>query len=83
MHLLHRIPKFHPEPRQDVPLPRVVLGVHPRLHLLIIDDAHAKLLLRLRRVERRPRALDLRQELLPVCERVAEAVEYVFCLKVP
>ena len=83
MHLLRRIPELHTELRQDDPLPRVVLGVHPRLHLLIIDDAHAKLLLRLHRVERCARALNLRQELLPVCKEVAEAVEHVFCLEVP
>jgi hypothetical protein len=83
MHLLHRIPKLHAEPRENVALPRVVLGVHARLHLLVIDDAHSKLLLRFRRVERRACALDLRQELLPVCERVAESVEDVFCLEVP
>lgn len=83
MHLLHRITKLHAEPRENVALPRVVLGVHARLHLLVIDDANPKLLLRLRRVERRARALDLRQELLPIGERVAEAVEDVFCLEVP
>ena len=83
MHLLHRITKLHAEPRENVALPRVVLGVYARLHLLVIDDANPKLLLRLRRVERRARALDLRQELLPIGERVAEAVEDVFCLEVP
>jgi hypothetical protein len=83
VHLLHRIPKFHAEPREDVALPRVVLGVHARLHLLVINNADPELLLRLRRVERRARALDLRQELLPVRERVAEAVEDVFGLEVP
>ena len=83
MHLLHRIPKLHAEPRENVSLPRVVLGVYARLHLLVIDDAHPELLLSLRRVERRARALDLRQELLPIGERVAEAVEDVFCLEVP
>ena len=83
MHLLHRITKLHAEPRENVSLPRVVLGVYARLHLLVIDDANPKLLLRLRRVERRARALDLRQELLPIGERVAEAVEDVFCLEVP
>ena len=51
--------------------------------LLIIDDAYTELLLRLRRVECRARALDLSQKLLPVCERIAEAVEHVFYLEVP
>ena len=83
MHLLHRIPQFHAEPRENVALPGIVLGVHARLHLLVIDYADPELLLRFRRVEGRARALDLRQELLPIGERVAEAVEDVFCLEVP
>ena len=36
-----------------------------------------------RTAERRTRLLDLRQQLLPVRERVSESVEDVFCLKVP
>ena len=80
MHFLHRIPKLDAEPGQNIALPRVILGIHARLHLLIIHDAHAKLLLRLRRVERRPCTLDLRQKLLPVRERVPESVEHVFRL---
>ena len=83
MHLLHRITKLHAEPRENVALPRVVLGVHARLHLLVIDDAHPELLLSLRRVERRARTLDLRQELLPERERVAQPVEHVFRFEVP
>ena len=83
MHLLHRIPQFHAEPRENVALPGIVLGVHARLHLLVIDYADPELLLCFRRVEGRARALDLRQELLPIGERVAEAVEDVFCLEVP
>ena len=83
MHLLHRIAQLDPEPTQNVPLPRVVLGVHPRLHLLVIDDAHAETALRLRRVERRARFFDFGEELLPVCERVAEAVEDVFGFEIP
>ena len=59
VHLLHRIAQLDTEPAQNVPLPRVVLGVHPRLHLLIIDHAHAETALRLRRVKRRSRLLDL------------------------
>ena len=83
MHLLHRISELDAEATQDVPLPRVVLRVHARLHLLVVDHAHAERLLRLGRVERRTRLLDLRQQLLPVRERVSESVEDVFCLKVP
>ena len=80
MHLLHRVAKLHPEPGQNIALPRVVLGVHARLHLLIIHDTHAEFLLRLRRVKRRPCSLDLRQKLLPMRERVPESVEHVFRL---
>lgn len=78
MHFLHRIAKLDAEPRQYIALPRVILGVHPRLHLLIVHDAHAKFLLRLCRVERRPCTLNLRQKLLPMRERVPESIEYVF-----
>ena len=80
MHFLHRIAKLDAKPGQNIALPRVISGVHARLHLLIIHDAHAKFLLRLRRVERRPCTLDLRQKLLPMCERVPESVEHVFRL---
>ncbi len=80
MHFLHRIAKLDAKPGQNIALPRVILGVHARLDLLIIHDAHAEFLLRLRRVERRPRALDLRQKLLPMRERVPEPVEHVFRL---
>jgi hypothetical protein len=83
VHLLHRVPELDAKAGQDVPLPRVVLCVHARLHLLVIHHAHAKLLLRLRRVERGARALDLRQQLLPERERVAQPVEDVFGFEVP
>jgi len=61
VHFLHRIAELDAEPGQDITLPRVILCVHARLHLLVIHDAHAEFLLRLRRVERRTRALDLGQ----------------------
>jgi hypothetical protein len=80
MHFFHRIAKLDAEPGQNIALPCVVLGVHARLNLLIIHDAHAKFLLRLCRVERRSCTLDLRQKLLPKCERVPQSVEHVFCL---
>ena len=83
MHLLHRIPQLHPKPAQDIPLPRIVLRVHPRLHLLVVDHAHPERLLRLGRVECRARFFDLGQELLPVREVLAEAVEDVFGFEVP
>lgn len=83
MHLLHRVPQLDTEPAQDIALPSIVLGVHPSLHLLVVDNAHAKGLGRVGRVERRPSLLDLREQLLPVCEVLAESVEYVFGLEIP
>jgi hypothetical protein len=83
VHFLHRITELDAKPGQNVSLPCVVPCVDARLDLFVIDDADAKLLLRLRRVERRARALDLRQELLPVRERVAQPVEDVFGLEIP
>ena len=83
VHLLHRVPELDPESAEDIPLPRVVLGVHARLHLLVVDDAHAERLLRFGGVKRRARLLDLRQELLPVRERVPKPVEDVFRFKIP
>lgn len=59
MHLLHRIAQFDSESTENIALPRVVLGVDSRLHLLVVDDAHAKRFLGIGRVERRPRFLDL------------------------
>lgn len=83
MHLLHRVPQLHPKPAQNIPLPSIILRVHPRLHLLVIDHADAERFLRLRGIERRARLLDLGEELLPVRERVSEAVEDVFGFEVP
>ena len=83
VHLLHRVPQLDTEPTQNVPLPRVVLGVHPRLHLLVIHDANPETALRLRGVKRRPRLFDFGKQLLPVCERISESVEDVFGFKVP
>lgn len=83
MHLLHRIPELDAKTAEDIALPRVILSVDARLHLFVVDHAHAERFLRLGRVERRTRLLDLRQQLLPVRERVSESVEDVFCLKVP
>ena len=80
MHFFHRIAKLDAEPGQNIPLQRVILGVHARLHLLIIHDTDAKFLMRLRRVEGRSCTLDLGQELLPVRERVSKSVEHVFRL---
>ena len=71
MHLLHRIPKLHSEPPKYVPLPRIVLCVHPRLHLLVINHTHAETPLRLGRVECRSGFLDFCKELLPVREGIA------------
>jgi len=35
MHLLHCIPQLDPKPTQNIPLPRIILGVHPRLYLFV------------------------------------------------
>jgi hypothetical protein len=83
MHLLHRHTQLGSEPVHNIPLPRVVLGINPRLDLLVVDDAHAEALLRLRGVERRTSFLDLCEELLPVRERVSEAIEHVFGFEIP
>jgi len=83
VHLLHRYAQLRPKPVHDIPLPRVVLGIDPRLDLLVVDDAHAEALLRLRGVERRTSFLDLCEELLPVRERVSESIEHVFGLEIP
>lgn len=83
VHLLHRVSELHAEAAENIALPHIVLRVHARLHLLIIDHTSAKRALRLRRVERRPRLLDFREQLLPVRERVAESVEDVFGFEVP
>lgn len=83
VHLLHGVAELNAEATEDVTLPRVVLRVHARLHLLVVDDTHAKRLLCFRRVEGGACFLDLRQQLLPVAKVVAEAVEDVFGFEVP
>ena len=83
MHLLHRDAQLSSEPVHDVPLPCIVLGINPRLDLLVVDNAHPETLLRLRGVERRTSFLDLCEELLPVRERVTKAAEHVFGLEIP
>lgn len=40
MHLLHRIAQFDHKPTQDVPLPRIILGIDSSLHLLVINHTH-------------------------------------------
>ena len=75
MHLFHRHAQLGSEPVHNIPLPRIVLGVNPRLDLLVVDNAHAEALLCLGGVECRTSFLDLCEELLPVRERVPEAVE--------
>lgn len=52
VHLLHRVPQFDPELIKNILLPLIVLGIHPSLHLLIINHAYAKRFLRLGSVER-------------------------------
>ena len=83
MHLFHSHAQLGSEPVHNIPLPRIVLGVNPRLDLFVVDDAHPEALLCLRSVERRPGLLDLGEQLLPVRERVPKAVEHVFGFKIP
>lgn len=83
MHLLHRITQLHAKPAQNIPLPCIILRVHPRLHLLVIDHADAERFLCFGGIECRASLLDLGEQLLPVCEGVSEAVEDVFGLEVP
>ena len=83
VHLLHCVTQFHPKSTKDIPLPRVILGIDPRLHLLIVNDTYAKRLLSVGRIERRPGLLDLGQQLLPIRQRVAKSIEHVFGLEVP
>lgn len=83
VHLLHGVAQLDTKSAQNVSLPRVVLGVHPCLHLFVVDDANAETALRLRGVERRSCFLDFGEELLPMCKRVSESVEDVFSFKVP
>jgi hypothetical protein len=82
MHLLHHIPQLDSKPTQDIPLPSIVLGIHPALHLLVINHTDTKALPSLRRVECQTSLFDLGEKLLPVGERVAEAVEDVFGFEV-
>lgn len=70
VHLLHCVAQFHTEATEDIPLPRIVFGVNPRLHLLVVNDANTQRLLCVRGVEGRPCLLDLGEQLLPVRERV-------------
>jgi hypothetical protein len=51
--------------------------------LLVVDDAHAEALLRLRGVERRSSLLDFGEELLPIRERVSKTIEHVFGFEIP
>ena len=70
--LLDRGAELEAEAGEDVALPGVVLGVDLGLHLLVLDRHDAERALRLGRVERRARAPDLAEQLLPVGERIAE-----------
>jgi hypothetical protein len=59
---------------EDVALPGVVFGVDLALDRGVVDDADAESALGVRVVERRAGLLDLGEELSPVGERVAEAL---------
>jgi hypothetical protein len=55
------------EPVQNVTLPQIVLGIDPRLDLLVVGNAQSG------SIECRPRLLDLRYELLQVRQRVCRS----------
>ena len=82
-HVLHRVAELDAEPAKDITLPGVVFRVDTRLDLFVVDHAGAEGVLRLGRVKRRTRLLNFGEKLLPVCERVTEAVEDVFGLEIP
>lgn len=85
IHLPHNTPQPLPKPPQHIPLPRIILRIHPTLHLLIIHHTHRpEPLLRLRIIKRPPpRLLDFREKLLPGRERVAQSGEDGFGLEIP
>ena len=83
MHLLHSIAQLDTKPPQNLLLPGIVLGIHPALHLLIVDHAHAKALLCLGGVKGCACLFDFGEELLPVGEVLAESVEDVFGFEIP
>lgn len=83
MHLLDRNAQLAPETTQNLLLPRVVLGVHARLHLLIVHHCRSEPLLRRGGVERRSCLLDLRQELLPVAQSIPQPRKHMLGLEVP
>ena len=82
-HILHRISKLDAEPAENIALPSVILGIDPSLHLLVVDNACAESVLRLGGIEGCTSLLNLCEQLLPVRERVAEAVEDVFGFEIP
>ena len=82
MHLLHRIPQLDSKSTQYIPLPRITFRIHPRLHLLIINNAHPKRFLPLD-VSNVNRAFLISVRSCRQCARVPDAVEYVFGLEIP
>lgn len=66
MHVLHSVPELHTEATENISLPSVILRIHARLYLLIVNNACTERALRLGCIECRSRLLDLRKQLLPV-----------------
>jgi len=69
VHLLYCIAQLDTELAQNDPLPQILLGIDPRLDLLVASNAYSG------SIECRPRLLDLRYELLQVRQRVSELVK--------
>lgn len=68
MYIFHGIAQLDTESTENISLPSVILGIDPRLDLLIVDDAYTQRFLRVRGVKCRSRFLNLREELLPKLE---------------
>ena len=83
VHLFHGISKLDTKSTENVALPCVVLRIHARLDLFVVDNAGYKGLLSFGRVKGRSSLLDLRQELLPAGQGVSKAVEDVFGFEIP
>ena len=82
MHLLHCVPQLDSKLTQYIPLPHITFRIHPRLHLLIINNAHSKRFLPLD-VSNINRTFLISVRSCCPFARVPNAVEYVFGLEIP
>ena len=82
MHLLHCVPQLDSKLTQYIPLPRITFRIRPRLHLLIINNAHPRRFLPLD-VSKVNRTFLISVRSCCPFARVPDAVEYVFGLEIP